>query len=78
MEKVCKNCKHFRTDKDRYYTVANWPGSGHCERWYQSYIEKPETFQPNDCWVESDEGWANYVGPDFGCVLFEEKHENRT
>lgn len=68
---VCKNCCHF-TPADEIEGKL-WPGAGHCSRWVQHYGADPTKMKPNDCWVESDEGWANWVGPEFGCVLFGKK-----
>jgi len=69
----CRDCKFFETG-DRY-GHPQWPGAGHCGRWYQAYGEDAGGMKPNDCWVESDEGWANHVGPEFGCVLFEKSEQ---
>ncbi len=65
----CADCKSFTPTQHQDV----WTGAGHCGRWRQSYSEDLTTFASNEAWVESDEGWANMVGPDFGCVLFEEK-----
>lgn len=67
----CADCEHFEPNTD---AVSNlWPGSGHCCRWHQSYSDNAKDMKPNDAWVESDEGWCNMVGPEFGCVLFKPK-----
>ena len=67
----CADCKHFEPETGALAKL--WPGHGHCSRWHQSYGENPAEMKPNDAWVESDEGWGNMVGPEFGCVLFERK-----
>lgn len=46
---------------------------GYCTRWHEGYGVRMEDVALNEAWVENDEGWANVVGPDFGCVLHE-KH----
>lgn len=71
----CRDCRYFEADMDQ--VNGPWKGSGHCTRWYQQYGEDPKQMNSNDCWVESDEGWANQVGPDFGCVLFEKSQTTR-
>ncbi len=67
----CALCRYFEIGE--HAGLKNWPGSGRCNRWYQSYYEDATKMLPNDCWIESDEGWCNVVGPEFGCVLFEPK-----
>lgn len=63
----CADCKYFEAAE----RADRWPGSGHCTRWTQGYGWDAALMKPNDAWVECDEGWGNFVGPDFGCVLFE-------
>lgn len=67
----CKDCKFF----DKENGIPEWPGSGHCDRFIEGYYSNVNSIglKPNDCWVENDEKWGNRVGPEFGCVLFEEK-----
>lgn len=67
----CADCQHF----DGAQGHPQWQGSGKCKRWRADYGLAPATLKPNDCWVENDEGWANAVGPNFGCVLFERRAE---
>ena len=65
----CAGCKHF--ERGIKYGHPDWPGSGHCARWTDAYGANAKALKPNECWVESDEGWGNIVGPEFGCVLFD-------
>lgn len=70
----CADCKHFKTGTDprhHNYGDVRLAGSGSCMRWATGYSFDASTMNPNECWTESDEGWCNVVGPDFGCVLFE-------
>jgi hypothetical protein len=67
---LCKDCKHFEPIEVQQFTKVP-KGSGHCGRWYEGY--HVDAMQPNEAWVENDEGWGNVVGPEFGCVLFETK-----
>ena len=66
----CNACKHFELIAVQEFAKVP-QGSGHCERWHEGY--HVDDMQPNEAWVENDEGWGNVVGPDFGCVLFEPK-----
>jgi hypothetical protein len=73
----CRDCMHFdahTVDDETGYREApeRFPGWGSCERWHMGYAD-PDPIEPNGCWVENDEGWGNYVGPEFGCVLFERR-----
>ncbi len=65
--RICRNCKHFDLD-DKYKN-----GWGACRRWMYSYQHLPKLrAKSNEIQVEFDEGWGAMMGPDFGCVLFEE------
>jgi hypothetical protein len=66
----CADCKHFESQDRDGDTLKDY---GHCSRWHEGYRIRPEQVQRNEAWVEDDEGWGNVVGPDFGCVLFENK-----
>jgi hypothetical protein len=65
----CADCKYFDKEDGRPDVLA---GSGRCTRWKEGYRNHvpPGWMQPNEAWVENDEGWGNVVGPEFGCVLF--------
>ena len=66
MDRTCKNCK--------WYTDGDQADSHTCDQpkaliGYSHWLHD----LPNDgVWIENDEGWAWYVGPDFGCVNFEQ------
>jgi len=65
MDRVCKNCKYWAQ-----YELYHF---GNCSNakiltGYQYDLNS----LPNDsALIEDDEGWAWYVGPEFGCVHFE-------
>ena len=70
----CADCKHFvlrGSPQDVNTYVADDPPFGRCIRWHAGYRLPDDGLQLNEAWVENDEGWANVVGPEFGCVLFE-------
>lgn len=62
----CKNCRHFSNIES--------PPYGECGRWNRGYRFDHDRMPLNEVLVEDDEGWGMVVGPDFGCVLFEEGH----
>ena len=41
---------------------------------YYGYSAALKDIPSNGATVEDDEGWGMLTGPDFGCVLHEEKH----
>lgn len=64
---LCKDCTHFKV-------FTGWPHKapfGSCARWHVTY--RDVELAPNECQVESDEGWGMIIGPEFGCVLWEAK-----
>lgn len=64
----CADCIHYETAGD-----TNPPaGYGHCSRWHAGYDVVIFDVARNEAWIEDDEGWGNVVGPEFGCVLFEQ------
>ncbi len=66
----CKDCKHFSPD---IAGAGLGPGFGSCARWRFGYQHKLEECPKNELIVENDEGWGAWIGPEFGCVLFEPK-----
>lgn len=68
---LCKDCKHFETETP--YRGCHPEGFGHCGRWHEGYHVATKDLAPNEVLVESDEGWGNIVGAEFGCVLHEVK-----
>lgn len=72
-DKTCKHCRHFSalTGVGGFY-----PGFGSCSRWHTGY-RKIEGIKSNEVHIEDDEGWGAEVGPDFGCVLWEERETGK-
>lgn len=59
-----------------YYHPLEGSHLGSCHKWLggnggSSYGWKGKDIPMNGVVVETDEGWGAYMGPDFGCVLFE-------
>ena len=70
----CGDCKHLDANEG-HPAIA---GSGQCTRWHMGYLDAIDEWVldgPKGAVVEFDEGWGNMVGPDFGCVLFEQSTE---
>jgi hypothetical protein len=71
----CADCKYFVPCRRLYSaggTHENMRSWGECDRWKKGYdLSITETEDTRQVVVEGDEGWGAYVGPDFGCVLFE-------
>lgn len=67
---VCGSCKH-------YTRATNMVGLGNCGRWRQGYDWQPQQIARNEVVVEGDEGWGAFMGPDFGCVLWESAPERK-
>lgn len=72
----CSDCKFFaplsRGEQRPSTAILAASGYGSCERWDFGYGTRDE-LPPNGVIVEDDEGWGAYMGPQFGCVLFEQK-----
>ena len=69
MKKKCKNCKWWVVND------IDYPNMYTCDH---PKVKKGYRFSASDmpddgAWIENDEGWAWYVGPEYGCVNFEEK-----
>lgn len=75
MSKTCKSCKHFSPIPpwDPVTSLVDDKSGKHgtCLRWHRGSFVATPGMETNEAWVEDDEGWANVVGPDFGCVLHE-------
>lgn len=66
----CGDCKHFSSE--------DHPAPfGTCRRWAQGYGVALADLKLNEVLVESDEGWAAIMGPEFGCVLYEPQRASR-
>ena len=69
---TCKDCKYWNIamGESVRITTAKRAGLGYCvcEHFRFGYNYDPHEFLSNDVWVENDEGWGFYTGPDFGCI----------
>lgn len=65
---TCSTCKFYTPSTDAYVQPL-----GTCSRWHEGYGINPKRIALNEVIVENDEGWAAYMGPEFGCVLWEAK-----
>lgn len=74
----CKGCKFFKPlEKEwRLDSAPRGAGWGECSRWERGYSGL-ENYDPRGVYVENDEGWGAIMGPEFGCVLWEAKSEER-
>jgi len=61
----CKDCK--------FSTEAGLPGNLDCTNPKFAIGYGYDTAPDDAAWIEDDEGWAWYVGPNFGCIHFEPK-----
>ena len=72
----CKDCRHWTAQERNFHSgstgipsEARW---GSCSRWEMGY-GTPDAFPADGIVIENDEGWGAFMGPMFGCVLFEAK-----
>lgn len=65
---TCKTFQFFNPEPES-------DGYGDCSRWHRGYTIPSVEVGRNEVLVEDDEGWAMTMGPDFGCVLHEEKDQ---
>ena len=63
--KTCINCRHVVRDRDEL-TCEH-------EKFKFGYGCLPEDIPSDGLHIENNEGWGWFVGPDFGCIHFEEK-----
>lgn len=75
---TCKYCKHYvvNTERSEYHCAEDIEivcmTCDH-EKILTGYSHFNENLPSNGMIVENDEGWALIIGPDFGCVNFEQK-----
>jgi len=67
---TCKSCAYYSPNDEEW--IAPF---GSCSRWEYSYRTRPRDMALNEIVVETDEGWGAYMGPDFGCVLWEKAED---
>lgn len=71
--KTCKTCKHW--GHSRKYAEDNGKRLKSCRAPLIEYgygVEESDVAD-NGALVEDDEGWGMLTGPEFGCVLHEDK-----
>lgn len=65
----CKTCKHYKNDE---YRICSAPLVSY------GYRDPPKDIQKavldRGLYVEDDEGWGMMPGPNFGCILHEERN----
>lgn len=67
---TCDACKHwYYDDRDKIRRL------GRCKRWLFGYQIHNDDVPDNGVVVEDDEGWGAFMGPKFGCVLWEATSE---
>lgn len=64
-DEICETCSHFR--------VQEFAPLGKCSRWNYGYGYVPSDLPFNEVLVEDDEGWGSLMGPQFGCLLHEQR-----
>lgn len=75
---TCKDCKHW-AGSWRYCNSKQESrprcGSCSCPKLRQGYEYGFEEggCAPDECAIETDEGWGIETGPDFGCIHWEAK-----
>ena len=72
---LCRNCRHFRPDgvTEEDTDRLGWDAApNQCARWHVGYGIDINKLAANEVVVEGDEGWGMWVGPDFGCILWEQ------
>lgn len=65
---ICKNSKYFTVSQSVWEAPF-----GSCANMEEGYNVKPKDLKLNQILVENDEGWAALVGPEFGCINWEDK-----
>lgn len=67
---VCAQCKYFHP-REQVTPL------GQCYRWHggngSGGYDRDVQVADNEVIVETDEGWGAFMGPAFGCVLWEAK-----
>jgi len=67
----CKDCKHW-IESEHYSDVLH---SCDHPKAKIGYRYNPDDIPTDGVWIENDEGWGWFTGPEFGCVNFEEKKD---
>jgi hypothetical protein len=71
----CGQCRYFDRVDDESGRQPTADGYGGCTnpKFFKGYNPDPDDLPPDGIWIENDEGWGCYVGPQFGCVHGEAK-----
>jgi len=71
----CKDCKHYEVKDHPYSPLPRGVVSGSCRhpKFLLGYLHNFADMVPDGLWIEEDEGWGWIVGPEFGCIHFEER-----
>ena len=66
---TCKSCKWWVVNNEHEDELRT------CEqpKAIIGYRWNPADMPTDGVWIENDEGWAWFTGPDFGCVNWEKK-----
>lgn len=60
----CKDCRHYQPEC--------YGPDCECPKMIYGYGNS-HTLQSDEVAIETDEGWGIIIGPEFGCIHFEEK-----
>jgi len=65
----CKECKYWEEGYgyEGILKTCNQPKAKKGYRW------NADDMPDDGLWLENDEGWAWFTGPEFGCINFESK-----
>lgn len=68
----CKTCAHWGNNRGYNEDADKRLKSCDCPKFFYGYHSYNDT--PDDgAFIEDDEGWGMMVGPEFGCVNWEQK-----
>jgi len=73
MEKICKNCKHWKSLGKFFDHIKVFTEFGNCRKFESS----PSNNKPDVVVASSDFFFIAVTGERFGCIHFEPKEENK-
>jgi hypothetical protein len=65
---TCKECNWWDNEGENEFVTSAHYGSCSCKKFVRGYNVKREQLPSDGVWLEDDEGWSFYTGPDFGCI----------